>query len=112
MQLIYAFDQVRDITANVFTDDKDVIKAAIDDNNVDGDLWSKKDFVTMENELVDDDGRRVLNTHTTTVTVKNPLVKSPFFDPDTRRLKKAMVVQGNVPVSVWMRTFRRLLPNN
>nr|BDT63203.1 MAG: wsv131-like protein [Hemigrapsus takanoi nimavirus]GBG35359.1 wsv131-like protein [Hemigrapsus takanoi nimavirus] len=99
---LYNFDQAREITANVFTDNRDVIEAVINDNNVDGELWSKNDFVTMENELVDDEFRRVSSTHTTTMAVNDSTVKSPLFDLNTGELENAMVVQGNVPVSVYL----------
>ena len=102
MQRLYALGEVRGITANVFTGNRDVIEAIIGDNNVDGELWSKNDFVTMENELADDEGRRVSSIHTTTLAVKNSTLTSPFFDSDTGELENAMVVQGNVPASVYL----------
>ena len=102
IQHLYDFDQVRDITASVFTDNRDVIEAVFNDNNIDGELLSKNDFVTMENELADDEGRRVSSMHTTTLAVKNSIMTSPLFVPETGELENAMVVQGNVPVSMYL----------
>ena len=102
IQRLTTFDQVKDINANVFTENREVIEAVINDNNVDGELLSKNDFVTMENELVNDEGMRISSTHTTTIAVQNSTVTYPHFEPDTGELKNAMVVQGNVPVSLYL----------
>ena len=102
IQRLNTLGQVEDITTNAFTHNIDEIKHANKINNIDDEPWSKNDFVTMENELSDDNGNRVSSMPTTTLAVRTSDLKSPFFDPDTGELVNAMVVQGNVPFSAYL----------
>ena len=104
--LLNSFDNVRDITTKVFTDDTYEIETEIINNNIDNDLWSINDFVTMENQLVNKEGKRVSSMCTTSSVVKNSDINPPTFNPDTGELENAMIVQGNVPVSSYLKQVK------